>query len=146
MNSTSTSTSSPCASRCPPAGRRRAPPREPLRCPSSRYYALTTRGVDVSGVALLPDVPSTPGEVIRYDKEQVMTYESVGWENWAPLCSWVPPLPDMAEWSACHVLVEGGTSACATPPRRNARLLECCALRSRRVAAAREIVAILIED
>ena len=40
---------------------------------------LTEYGVDTSGIARLPNVPTTPGELITYEGEQ-MSFEKVGWE------------------------------------------------------------------
>lgn len=76
---------------------------------------LTARGVDVGGVTILDDVASTPGELIRYDADEAMTYEAVGWESWPALCAWEPPLPRAAECSVIHVLVEGGSGGGEVP-------------------------------
>ena len=60
-------------------------------------------GVDAT-VEPLAHVPTTPGEVIRYEGEE-MLWEPHGWEGWADLCEWQPVLPAA---DAYHVIVEGG--------------------------------------
>lgn len=55
-------------------------------------------------VESLAHVPTTPGEVIRYEGEE-MLWEPHGWEGWADLCEWQPVLPPA---DAYHVIVEGG--------------------------------------
>jgi sugar/nucleoside kinase (ribokinase family) len=67
---------------------------------------LERRGVDTSRVCTLPDVPTTPGERLWYDKDEQQRFEPVGWEHWAALCAWAPQLP--LGLDAVHVLVEGG--------------------------------------
>ena len=57
-----------------------------------------------TAVEKLPHVPTTPGEIIRYEGEK-MVWDPVGWDGWADLCAWAPPLPAA---DAYHVLVEGG--------------------------------------
>ena len=68
---------------------------------------LTAYGVDTSGIARLPNVPTTPGELITYEGEQ-MSFEKVGWDDWETLCEWEPSLESSHE--ALHVIVEGGGS------------------------------------
>ena len=68
---------------------------------------LHKRGVDTS-IEKLPHVRQTPGEIIRYEGEE-MLWEDVGWDQWKDLCDWEPPL-NASDFDVLHVLVEGGGS------------------------------------
>jgi len=66
---------------------------------------LHARGVDTS-VDKLSHVRRTPGEIIRYEGED-MLWNDVGWDQWEELCDWEPPL-NTSDFDVVHVLVEGG--------------------------------------
>ena len=67
----------------------------------------TEHDVDVSAVTPLPQVATTPGELISYDgPDDKMCFTPVGWDGWPQLCEWVPPLAG-APYDALHVIVEG---------------------------------------